>query len=83
MWSTAWCSIADVVIWLPARASCCANATPLIAALIDSVPPLVKTTSFGLHPSSSATVARAWSMALAASLAMAYVAEGLPKASEK
>ena len=65
--STAWCSTAVETMRSPTPASCCAKATPFRARLIDSVPPLVKTTSPGRQPSTAATRSRASSMAACAS----------------
>ena len=47
VFKTAWCSIFVVIIWFPKF--CIAEATPLIAELSASVPPLVKTISEGLQ----------------------------------
>ena len=60
-WSTAWCSMPDVTTWLPAPN--CAYAAPLMAALSDSVPPLVKTIAPTRAPRTPATVSRASSRA--------------------
>ncbi len=58
---TAWCSIAEVIIWLPFFLF--ASATPFIAKLSDSVPPLVKTISSFLAPTRFATLSLACSIA--------------------
>ncbi len=74
--STAWCSMA-VHTTVPPRRSC----TPSTARLSASVPPLVKTTSPGSAPASSATTSRASSIARRASRAAAWAPDGLAKRS--
>ena len=59
--STALCSIAWVMMWLPF--SRYISATPLIIRLSDSVAPLVKMISFAVAPISEATCWRAFSTA--------------------
>ena len=59
--STEKCSMFEVTTWsLPRGASA---SSPLIARLLASVPPEVKTISSGFAPISAATSARAWSTA--------------------
>lgn len=60
-----------------------ANQTPLMAALFDSLPPLVKTISSGERPSSLATWPRAPSTASRAGAPAQCALEGLPKESSR
>ena len=62
--STALCSVAAVIRWLPFWRYIAA--TPLMARLFASVEPLVQRISFGLAPSSWATWLRASSTAASA-----------------
>ena len=80
-WRTALCSMALVMMCRP-RADA-AQATPLMARLSDSVPPLVNTISRGLAPSSIATVSRASSSPWRARRPERWMLEGLPQCSEK
>ena len=63
--STALCSVAAVTRWFPFRLR--AGSTPLIARLLASVAPEVKTISLGSAPIKAATCSRARSTASAAS----------------
>ena len=68
--STHLCSVARVTIWSrPARRCGCAKRAPLIARLLASVAPEVKTISRGSASISAATSARAASIAASASRA--------------
>ena len=67
----------EVMMWLPLPLY--APATPLIAALLDSVPPLVKTTSSSWQPSIRASWPRASSTPSRAIRPNPWPLEGLPK----
>ena len=66
---TAWCSMLLTTTWRPSPLS--ASAAPMTAALSDSVPPLVNTTSPGRAPSTAAHRSRASSIACRACWASA------------
>ena len=79
---TALCSVTAVMMWLPF--SRYISATPLMARLLDSVAPLVKTISFGLAPIRSAICLRALSTASSASHPNGWLRlAALPKCSVK
>jgi hypothetical protein len=71
------CSTALVMMWLPLSFN--AQATPLRARLLASLPPLVKTISSLSAPSRSATWLRARSSAALAPEAAQCALDGLPK----
>ena len=77
--STEGCSTRVVTMWGRRRPA--AKNAPLRAKLLDSLPPLVNTTSPGEHPSSAATRLRALSTSSRAGAPAQWEAEGLPKAS--
>ena len=60
-----------------------ATATPLIAALMPSVPPEVNTTSDGVAPRLRATESRASSTALRAARPGSCMLDGLPATSDQ
>ena len=70
-----------VIMWFPLLL--CPKATPLRAALSDSLPPLVKTTSLVLLPRTRATDSLASSSAFRDSWASMYRLEAFPNFSEK
>src|SRR5215831_7058396 len=76
------CSTALITTCCPARSGV-ANAAPLIAWLVASVPPLVKTISSGSAPRSRATSPRASSTAVRARTPCSWALDGLPKHARK
>jgi hypothetical protein len=81
VFSTASCSILEVMMWRLPLASA-ASAAPRRAKLSASVPPLVNTTSAGSAPISSATADRASSSKALARWPKWCTLEALPKSSE-
>ena len=66
-----------------AKTPAMANVTYVVRPFDDPVPPEVKTTSSGIAPKTSATVARASSSASCAARPAAWCAEGFAKSPEK
>ena len=77
VWRTAWCSTAEVMRWRPLAFN--NRAEPHMAKLLLSVPPLVKTTSLGLHFHTLETRSRQSSKKARALRPIWWILDGFPK----